>query len=76
MPIRVKVTKEPDDEVLAWFSKHIGPRTHWLPTCRGGIGWEFDWAPVDPKAPGSQRSWYLTVDDDHSKTVTYWMLMK
>ena len=72
MAMRVKFNREPDDDDLAWFSKNIGPRTHWLMTKRGGVGWEFQW---DNDGSG-WRQWFLTVDDEYGKILTYYLLMR
>jgi hypothetical protein len=55
----------PDEEVITWFDKHIGPRTHWLPRSIGGKGWRFE---VDV------GHWNLTVEDE--KMLMYWTLMR
>lgn len=68
----VKFGKNPPSEKeLAWFSKHIGPRTHYLIHTIGGKGWNFK---REQDNPWSNTWWYLTVEDE--KMLTYWMLQR
>ncbi len=55
-----------DEKVIEWFSKHVGPRTHYLQYSVGGKGWKFE------LRDGS--NWWLTVED--GKWLMYWTLMK
>lgn len=60
-----------DEKVIEWFSKHVGPRTHYTKYNVGGKGWRFERS----NASNSEHlGWYLTVQDD--KWLTYWTLMK
>ena len=56
----------PNEEVIEWFTKHVGPRTHYLMNSVGGKGWRFQ-RDLDKK-------WLLTVEDE--KMLMYWTLMK
>ena len=67
----IKFGKEPSEKDLAWFAKHIGPRTHYTKFSIGGKGWRFTY---EQDNPWSVKYWYLTVDDE--KMLTYWTLMK
>lgn len=71
----------PDEKVIAWFDKHVGPRTHWLKDSVGGKGWVFDmqYQPdtkdhLDRSCWLSKQSWYLTVEDE--KMLMYWTLIR
>jgi hypothetical protein len=71
----------PTEEDIEWFSKHVGPRTHWLVDSVGGKGWVFDMQYEPGTKDHSDRpnwlrkqSWYLTVEDD--KMLMYWTLMR
>ncbi len=55
-----------DERVIEWFSKNVGPRTHYLQYSVGGKGWKFE------RRDGG--GWWLTVED--GKWLTYWTLMK
>lgn len=68
----IKFGREPSEKDLAWFVKHIGPRTHYTKFSIGGEGWRFTF---DQDNPYSMKGdWYLTVND--GKWLTYWTLMK
>lgn len=66
----IKFGKAPSEQDIAWFVKHIGPRTHYLPTSIGGKGWRFTLEKFD----SYWKNWYLTVDDE--KMLTYWTLVR
>lgn len=66
----------PSEEVILWFAKHIGPRTHYLMHSVGGNGWKFERRVVDNKI-----EWALTVEDEQSlnkyeKMKMWWILTK
>lgn len=67
----IKFGKEPREKDLAWFVKHVGPRTHYTRFSIGGKGWLFTYEQDNPWAVGQ---WFLTVQDE--KMLTYWTLMK
>ena len=69
MTAKVKVTR-PNEETIAWFVKHVGPRTHYLQHSIGGKGWLFEFKRHNPY----ERDWYLTVDDE--KYLSYYLLVK
>jgi len=67
----IKFGKEPSESDLAWFAKHIGPRTHYTKFSIGGKGWCFTYEQDNPWAA---KQWLLTVQDE--KMLMYWTLMK
>lgn len=72
MPKTIEASGRPSEQVIDWFVKHVGPRTHYLPHSIGGKGWRFEVKFDRSKAP--YPKWYLTVDDE--KMLMYWMLLK
>ncbi len=66
----IKFGKQPSEQDIAWFVKHIGPRTHYLMHSIGGKGWKFEFKRYDPY----EREWLLTVEDE--KMLTYWTLIR
>lgn len=69
----IKFGNSPSEKDIAWFVKHIGPRTHYLPTSIGGKGWKFS-LHLEYNHPWSGKYWYLTVDDE--KMLMYWTLVR
>ena len=67
----IKFGKEPSEQDIAWFVKHIGHRTHYLPFSIGGKGWKFT---LEQVGDTDWKTWYLTVDDE--KMLMYWTLVK
>ena len=67
----IKFGKPPSEQDIAWFVKHIGPRTHYLPTSIGGKGWKFS---LHLEYQSLDKKWYLTVDDE--KMLMYWTLVR
>jgi hypothetical protein len=68
---KVKVTR-PNEETIAWFVKHVGPRTHYTAYSIGGNGWRFT---LDQDNPYTMKGdWYLSVDDE--KYLSYYLLVK
>lgn len=61
----------PDEKTIAWFSKHVGPRTHYTKYSIGGKGWNFTY---EQDNPWSVKNWYLTVQDE--KYLSYYLLVK
>lgn len=78
MSTKIKFGKYPNDDIVQWFVDHIGPRTHHLPDTIGGKGWLFEFEEVGARAGWNvaYREWYITVDDEHEKTLTYYFLMR
>lgn len=70
MAVTVKVNL-PDEKTIAWFSKHVGPRTHYTKFNIGGKGWKFEYSQDNP---WSAWHWYLTVQDE--KYLSYYLLVK
>ena len=66
----IKFGKTPSEQDIAWFVKHIGPRTHYLPHSIGGKGWKF----TLERTLTQWQIWNLTVDDE--KMLTYWTLVR
>ena len=77
MTIKIKFGKYPNEDIVKWFIDHVGPRTHHIHNNIGGRGWKFEFEEVTPM-PGwdKHREWFLTVDDEHEKTLTYYLLMR
>lgn len=71
MPATIKVTY-PTEETIAWFSKNVGPRTHYTKYNVGGKGWRFVFDQDNPYT--SKGDWYLTVDDE--QYLSYYLLVK
>ena len=67
----IKFGKHPTEKEIEWFSKHVGPRTHYLPHTIGGEGWCFT---KDSENPWSGSYWNLTVEDE--KMLMYWTLVR
>lgn len=63
--------REPTEQDIRWFVKHIGPRTHYLPHSIGGNGWRFT---ADQTSKWSIKNWQLTVDDE--KMLMYYLLVR
>ena len=61
-----------DEKVIEWFSKHVGPRTHYIKHSVGGKGWRFKSEQDNPFS--ARRTWYLTVEDE--KMLMYWTLVR
>lgn len=79
MAIKIKFGKYPNHDIVQWFVDHIGPRTHHLPDTIGGKGWLFEFEETGPAWDWrnvAYREWYLTVDDEYGKTLTYYLLMR
>lgn len=70
MAVTVKASM-PDEKTIAWFSNHVGPRTHYTKYSIGGKGWNFT---HEKDNPWSARNWYLTVQDE--KYLSYYLLVK
>lgn len=71
MAVTVKSSR-PDEKTIAWFSKHVGPRTHYTKYNVGGEGWRFVFDQDNPYT--AKGDWYLTVDDE--KYLSYYLLVK
>ena len=76
MAIKIKFGKYPHDDIIQWFVDHIGPRTHHIHNKIGGRGWKFEFESPDLPVGHGWPEWYLTVDDEHEKTLTYYLLMR
>ena len=63
-------TSRPTEKDIEWFSRHVGPRTHYLMHSVGGKGWKFIFHRYSP----TEREWQLTVDDE--KMLMYWTLVR
>jgi hypothetical protein len=66
----IKFGDSPSEQDIAWFVKHIGPRTHYLPNSIGGKGWRFTLEKINYHG----KIWNLTVDDE--KMLMYWTLVR
>ena len=71
----IKIDHKPSELEIVWFTKHVGPRTHYLPHSIGGIGWIFNYDYSDHMNPDYNdvgSNWILTLQDE--KMLTYYLL--
>jgi len=61
-----KIECVPNEDIIQWLVKHVGPRTHYTAKSIGGKGWRFTRYGATP--------WYLVFDDE--KLLVYFLLMR